>query len=35
MVMAPVADYWNPQEHAELTVKTAKEYGREVYKGLK
>jgi uroporphyrinogen-III decarboxylase len=35
MFSAPVADYWIPQEHNDLVVKTAKEYGREVYKGLK
>jgi uroporphyrinogen-III decarboxylase len=27
-------DYWTPQEYVDLVVKTAKEYGAEVYKGL-
>jgi len=28
-------DYWCPLEYVELVVKTAKEYGKEVYKGLR
>jgi hypothetical protein len=28
-------DYWCPLEYVDLVIKTAKEYGREVYKGLR
>jgi uroporphyrinogen-III decarboxylase len=28
-------DYWTPKENIDFSMKTAKEYGRELYKGLK
>jgi hypothetical protein len=35
LFVANATDYWTPQENIDLAVKTAKEYGAEVYRGLK